>query len=179
MSNLLASVAVVLAVVLAGCGVPAISSVSVGPGIDVPAEELRPVDRCILDAGFRATAVHPGRFGSIGGHSWETQTWYSWEPAGATATVAAAAICRDRFAPVREWTVEELRELYERWVLEWQCLIGLGYRPESPPSFEQFRSDWHGRGVGPWMPIGIDQHDLTGSRFFEARKRCGLEMLDN
>lgn len=42
---------------------------------------------------------------------------------GPNATLAAMANCRDRFAPVQEKTVDELREIYDRWVLERQCLM--------------------------------------------------------
>ena len=159
-------------VVLAGCGAPAPSLVSIGPDIAVPVAELRPVDRCMFEAGFRATEVHQGRVGSNAVYSWETTTWYTWEAAGANATAVAMANCRDRFAPVQEKTVDELREIYNRWVLERQCLMSLGFSPQSPPSFDEFRASWR---TGPWMPIdGIDFQALTG----EAKERCGLEMVD-
>jgi hypothetical protein len=162
----------VLAVVLAGCGAPATSLTPIGSGIAVPAEELRPVDRCMFEAGFRATEVHQGRVGSNAVYSWATTTWYTWEAAGANATAVAMANCRDRFAPFQEKTVDELRKIYNRWVLERQCLMALGFSPQSPPSSEEFRATWR---AGPWMPIdGIDFRSLTG----EAKERCGLEMVD-
>jgi len=160
------------AVALAGCGAPAPSLVAIGPDISVAASELRPVDRCMFEAGFRATMVHPGRVGSNAHYSWETTTWYTWEAAGPNATLTAMANCRDRFAPVQEKTVEELREIYNRWVLERQCLMSLGFTPKSPPSFDEFRTTWR---TGPWMPIdGVDFRALHG----EAKELCGLEMVD-
>ncbi len=164
----------VVAGVLAGCATwaPGPSLVPLGDGIAVAADELRPVDRCMLEAGFRVTIVHPGRSGSNGVYSWETTTWYTWEPGGPTATVAAAADCQDRFAPAREETVDELREIYHRWILERECLIGLGYSPDAPPAFEEFRAEWR---TGPWMPIDGVEFRALGA---EAKERCGLEMLD-
>lgn len=132
----------VLRVVFAGCGVPARSLLTIGPGIEVPAEELRPVDRCMFDAGFRATEVHAGRAGSNSDYSWDVPTWYVWEAAGDGATPAAMVDCRNRFAQYKEKTVEEVREIYDRWVLERECLIGLGFQPASPPPFETFQGSW-------------------------------------
>lgn len=123
-----------------GCGDPAPSLVPIGPDIAVPADELRPVDRCMFEAGFRATQVHQGRVGSNAVYSWETTTWYSWKADGPNATLTAMANCGARFAPVQEKTVAELREIYDRWVLERQCLMSLGFTPKSPPSFEEFRA---------------------------------------
>ena len=165
-------VSVLVASGLTGCGAlaPTPKLVEIGPGIVVPADELRPVDRCMFEVGFRATAVHPGRSGSNGVYSWETTTWYSWEAAG--PNVNAVLDCGDRFAPPQEKTVEELREIYNRWVLERQCLMSLGFHPKAPPSFSKFQRTWH---TGPWMPIdGVPFERLRS----EAKERCGLEMLD-
>ena len=80
-------------------------------------------------AGFEATEVHPARQGSVGGHAWETDTWFTWNAASSTATPGAMAACRDRFVPHLAKTDDELREIYERWLAEWQCLVSLGYSP--------------------------------------------------
>jgi hypothetical protein len=165
-------VSVLAGVVLAGCGAPAPPLVPIGPDIAVRAQDVRPIDRCMFEAGFRAIAVHPARSGSNGVYSWETTMFYTWAAAGANATAAARAKCRDTFAPYREKTVDELRQIYQRWVLERQCLISLGFQPAGPPSFEEFRDTWR---TGPWSPIdGVDYEALTG----EAKDRCGLEMVD-
>ena len=125
----------------------------------------------MFEAGFRATGVHQGRVGSNAVYSWETTTWYTWEAAGPNATLVSIGDCRDRFGLVQEKTVEELREIYDRWVLERQCLMSLGFAPESPPSFDEFRTTWR---TGPWMPIdGVDFQALSG----EPTELCGLEMV--
>jgi hypothetical protein len=159
---------------LTGCGAlaPTPRLVEIGPGIVVPADELRPVDRCMFEAGFRAEAVHPGRSGSNGAYSWETTTWYTWTAEGPRADFGRMKKCSDTFAPSQEKTVEELREIYNRWVLERQCLRSLGFHPKAPPAFAEFERTWH---TGPWMPIdGVPFERLRG----EAKERCGLEMID-
>lgn len=166
------SAPILAVVVLAGCSIPVQPPVSIGPDIAVPAGELRPVDRCMHDAGFDATAVHPGRAGSNGAYSWATTTWYTWEAAHAGATGAAGADCANRFVTARDPTVDELRQTYDRWVLERHCLMSLGFQPTSPPPFDEFVATWH---TGPWMPIdGVDYRAIQG----DAKDRCGVEMVD-
>lgn len=146
--------------------------VVVGPGIEVPVDELRPVDRCMLDAGFRATEIHRGRSGSNGAYSWDVPTTFAWEAKGPGATLQAMSACGNRFGSRGEKTVDELREIYDRWVLERGCLIGLGFQPESPPAFEDFVDQWR---TGPWMPVDGVPFDALG---IQAKEHCGLEMLD-
>lgn len=158
--------------ILAGCGVPANSMVAVGPGIEVPAQELRPVDKCMLDAGFRATEIYPGRSGSNGAYSWDVPTTFAWVAVGEGATMMAMSACGNRFGSRGEKTVDELREIYDRWVLERECLIELGIQPKGPPPFEDFIGQWR---TGPWMPVD----GVPLSAFGDVVKaRCGLEMLN-
>jgi hypothetical protein len=158
---------------LSPAAAPGSSLVALGPGIAVPADELRPIDKCMLDAGFQVVAVHPSRSGSNGIYSWSTTTSYIWTAAASTATAAARVDCRSRFAPPHEQTPAEVRAIYEHWVLEWQCLLGLGLHPIGPPSFEEFLATW---STGPWMPIdGLTPYELAGSGPID---HCGLEMLD-
>lgn len=166
---LLAAMSILLS---AGCATVSPSPVTLGSGITVPSDELRPVDRCLFEAGFRATEVHPARSGANAAYSWHTTTFYNWIAVGAQATGAAMANCRDRFAPAIAKSPDELREIYDRWVLERLCLVSLGFAPRQPPSFYEFQASWT---TGPWMPIdGVDFGSLGG----EPRDRCGLEMLD-
>jgi hypothetical protein len=68
----------------------------------------------------------------------------------------------------------EIREIYDRWVGEYHCLIGLGYQPDPPPSVEKFVADWN--GLGPWMPTdGIDTGHWTKAQYDEAKAKCTLE----
>jgi hypothetical protein len=157
---------------VAGCGVPESSMVAVGPGIEVPAEELRPVDKCMYDAGFRATEIHRGRSGSNGAYSWDVPTTFGWEATGEGATMAAMSACGNQFGSRGEKTIEEVREIYDRWVLERECLIGLGFQPASPPPFGDFVGQWR---TGPWMPVDGVPYTALGDA---AKEQCGLEMLD-
>lgn len=118
--------------------------------------------------------VHPARKGSNGVYSWERSSYYTLETddRGVGTARTAAAACEAAFAPARDKTDGELREIYKRWVLERACLLELGFSPKQPPSFEAFRESWK---TGPWMPIdGIPFDRITQ----EAKDHCGLEMVD-
>lgn len=116
--------------------------------------------------------VHPERRGSNGVYSWERSSYFTWEVGDQPRDMIAAGKCEAMFAPPHEPTDAELRETYDRWVLEAQCLLDLGFHPRPPPSFAEFRDDWK---TGPWMPIdGIPFDRIRG----EAKDRCGLEMVD-
>jgi hypothetical protein len=166
-----ALVGVVMAAVLAGCfaAPPTPSSEAVAPG-PVPSDDRAGLEACMAAAGY---TVHPARKGSNGLYSWERSSYFTWDPDGNPPNFAASAQCEAQFAPPAGKTDAELREIYDRWVLEAQCLVAYGFHPRPPPSFSEFRDDW--RGTGPWMPIdGIPFDRITG----EAKDRCGLEMVD-
>ena len=182
---MLGVVALVLAIVLAGGQVVLDGDRSVGsqptgslafeqpppvkPDDRVNADDRAALEDCMAAAGF---VVHPARTGSNGAYSWERSSYFTWDTSAGPVNAAAAAQCEARFAPAREMTEGELREIYHRWVLERACLISLGFRPVEPPMFEEFREDWT---TGPWMPIdGIQFGRITR----EAKDRCGLEMVD-
>ena len=66
-------------------------------------------------------------------------------------------------------TAQEIRVIYDRWVLERRCLMDFGYTPTAPPSFAEFLATWT---TGPWLPVeGIGVPSLA------AEASCGLEML--
>lgn len=160
----------------AGCnGLPNPSSGasprSSSEGVSIPVSQLTPLDRCMLDKGFRITKVRPAGATDAGSLVVE---WESDLPFDTAAS--AASDCRQRFAPSRPKTEAEIRAIYAAWVEERKCLIGLGYNPVAPPSVEKFVSDWQ---TGPWMPIdGIDTNAWTDEQYQEAKQRCGLEMYD-
>jgi hypothetical protein len=53
----------------------------------------------------------------------------------------------------------------------------MGYTPTEPPSFEQFLSDWRGRG--PWTPIdGVNVDAWSADEYRAAKERCVLEFLE-
>ena len=88
-----------------------------------------------------------------------------------------ARACRERFLPPdRELTEQEIAEVYARWVGEYNCLLGLGYRPVPPPPVDTFLADWR---TGPWMPIdGVDFSSWSDAQYQQAKERCTLEMYD-
>ncbi len=155
--------------VLVGCQPSGATGSPSEAAVPIPTSELSDLDRCMLQAGFHISEVHPGYSGS--------GTWYSWEAGPDVQNPAQAMVdCRSRYAPYHEKTVDELRVVYDRWVGEYQCLIGLGYRPAEPPSFETFVQTWK---TGPWMPIdGINTNSWSGAQYEEAKQKCGLEMFD-
>lgn len=150
-------------------------SASPASGISIPADQMTPYDRCMLDKGFRPVRTRPpDADGSAPNHviEWEADT-SALSPAEAMAGMAA---CRDRFAPYQEKTEKEIREIYTRWVAERTCLVELGYQPAEPPSVEKFVADWK---TGPWDPItGLDTRSWTDAQYREAKERCTLEMFD-
>lgn len=154
---------------------PAAAMVAMGPGIEVPEDQLRPVDRCLVDAGFVATEMHGASTGTNEryGYTWSVPMYFTWTvPAGASAmkdATAAMSACRDRYAPYQAKTDAEIRVVYDRWVLERKCLIDLGYKPKEAPSFKDFLASWT---TGPWTPV-----DGIGTPSLEAMDTCGLEVL--
>lgn len=83
--------------------------------------------------------------------------------------------CSEKY-PQPEKTDAEVRVIYDRWVKERECLVGLGYDPVEPPTFEKFMADW--RSTGPWMPIdGIDTNAWSGADYEAAKKACTLEFF--
>jgi len=135
----------------------------------IPTQDRAGLEQCMTAAGF---AVHPARTGSNGVYAWERSSYFTWEAGDPGPGPAAGAACGKRFAPVRPKTYAELLEIYQRWLLERQCLIGLGFHPAAPPSFLRFQADW--TTTGPWMPIDGIPFDQLGRR---ASDTCGLEMI--
>jgi hypothetical protein len=159
---------------VAACGpavTPSQSPQGSGRGISIPTEQLTALDQCMFEHGFWITEVHEPSFEG-------DKPWYTWESDySAEEGFAIVVECRDTFSPRREKTEAELRDIYDRWVAERDCLVELGYRPAEPPSFEKFVSDW--RSVGPWMPNdGVDTEHWTDAEYREAKERCTLEMYD-
>lgn len=159
---------------MSGCGpvaTPPEVTISPSPstGLSVPTGDVPQWVQCALDQGFWITRVDPPE---IDGDPprYVLESDYAPEEGMAIFTD-----CRNRYAPYHEKTTEELRVIYDRWVDERDCLIGLGYRPAEPPSFETFVSDWR---TGPWSPIdGVDTSSWTDAEYREAKDRCTLEFF--
>lgn len=133
-------------------------------------EELSAADRCMLDSGFRITAIHEGAAGQ--------RQWYSWAfngPPGESATRFAE--CQKLAPSPVDKTVSELRQIFDRWVKERDCLVRLGYTPVPPPSFEEFVVRW--RTTGPWMPVdGTDYATWTTAEYNAVKLQCALEAYE-
>lgn len=162
---------------LVGCG-PGTSagSPSASPpasgGLLVPTEQLPAYIRCLVENGFRLVEVEPPQFeGDSPGYQLETDLRQS-------DVLAVEEKCQKLAPPRAEKTEAELRVIYERWIAERDCLVELGYQPDSPTSFEKFVSDWRS-ARGPWMPIeGVDTSAWTSEEYRTAKERCTLEMFD-
>lgn len=136
-------------------------------GVVLPESTYPPDIRCLVERGWTVVESEGG-----GAHTLRA-------PGGLSAE-DRAGIERDcgelRPEPV-EQSEAEVRQVYERWLEEADCLRDLGYSPEPAPPFEVFLADW--RGSGPWFPIdGIDTGAWTSEQYEEAKERCVLEAFE-
>jgi hypothetical protein len=168
---------ILLAVIAAGCGStptfstePVVGPASSTSAVSIPVDRLPPAIQCMVDGGMivdHAVEAYPGaspgyelKMGSL-----------SLERAQALMTE-----CKAKF-PSPVLSDADIRVIYDRWVKERECLVGLGYRPMEPPTFEKFVADW--RGTGPWDPLaGVDTNSWTDADYQTAKKSCTLEMFD-
>jgi hypothetical protein len=73
----------------------------------------------------------------------------------------------------------EIRDIYYRWIEAYQCLVGLGYQPDPPPSVETFVANYKSLD-GPWLPIsGIRTEQWTQAQYDEAKAKCTLDMFSD
>lgn len=150
---------------------PQASAPAPSAGISIPTGQLPPDIQCLVDHGVRLVEVKPPQFEG------DAPSYVLESDLPPKESRAISVECDKLAPPGREKTDEELRVIYDRWVEERGCLIELGYRPDEPPSFETFVSDW--RTTGPWMPIdGVDTNSWTDADYAEAKRRCTLEMFD-
>lgn len=141
-------------------------------GAAIPTGQLPPLTQCLVDRGFWIERVEAPQA------SWDTPTYVLGSDLPADQAMAVTDECRRSIPPKPPKTDAEIRVIYDRWVKERTCLIGLGYQPAEPPSFEQFLSDWRSP-KGPWMPIdGVDTGSWTAADYDQAKSECTLEMFD-
>lgn len=146
-------------------------SPSPSPGISVPVEQLPADVRCLVEHGARIVEVKPPL---VPGDPprYELALDLPFEEARRISVE-----CQKLASPHPTLSDAEIRAIYERWVAEYECLVGLGYQPVPPPSVETFIAGW--RGSGPWSPIdGIDVGNWTDDQYQEAKERCGLEFYE-
>lgn len=176
LSVLAVAVSLTFLVGVAAACAPSVPSAPPSPSqesaVPVPTDdtELSAADRCMLDSGFRITAIHEGTAGQ--------RQWYSWAfngPPGESATRFAE--CQELAPSPVDKTVAELRQIFDRWVKERDCLARLGYTPVPPPSFEAFVVGW--KTTGPWMPVdGTDYTTWTTAEYNAVKLQCKLEAYE-
>jgi hypothetical protein len=68
----------------------------------------------------------------------------------------------------------EIRVIYNRWVGEYNCLVGLGYQPDPPPSVETFVASYK---TDPWMPTnGVAWNTWSDAQLAQVKTKCTIEM---
>jgi hypothetical protein len=145
------------------------SSNSTAPGVDIPTSELTPFGQCIVDGGLTVVSVEPPQYPG-------DDPSYAFEAHGISDAEASAAIraCTEQF-PAPELTDERIAATYDRWVKEYDCLRGLGYEPDAPPSVETFTADFRS-SQGPWSPIdGVNTAAWSSEEYATAKSKCVLE----
>lgn len=125
--------------VLAGCAAPP----------ERPAPEAEPVDsltatiRCMEDRGFEALADESGGFSSPEMGPELSAQWR-----------AAAEECKAETGwGVEDYSDGQLAELYELEIKQYECLVDLGFSPDSPPSLQAYIDSWSGSTGPPYQPF--------------------------
>ena len=181
-SRLLAGAAALMLFTAGACGA---GTPSASPGatpsapgaVSIPTGNLTAYDRCMLDAGEEIVGFDPGYPGlSSGGYIFRMVVPGGLDDAELQANIHQCDALQP--SPPPPLTEAEIRGIYDRWVGEYHCLIGLGYQPDSPPSVETFVASWNTPRQGPWMPAdGIDTDRWTDAEFKQAKAKCTLEFL--
>ena len=176
--HLLAGVAAMLLLFVASaCGTPrggtpspsrAATSEPTG-AISIPTGNLSAYYQCMLAAGWHITAVASTAPGEPPQYEM-TRDKDDKTPKEAMALWQQCETLNPTPIPL---TDAEIRVVYDRWVGEYQCLVGLGYQPDPPPSVETFVGSWN---TGPWSPIdGVKTDHWTQAQYEEAKGKCTLE----
>lgn len=141
----------------------------------MPEGGLRPDAQCLVDHGFTLAGIQePQISGDQPGYRFEIDL----TKMDLAEAEAIQAECAKLAPPPVQPTEAEIRVIFERWLKERECLVGLGYDPVPPPSFEKFAADYRGTTTGPWMPIdGVDTNSWTGAELRAAKEACTLEMI--
>jgi hypothetical protein len=127
----------------------------------------------MIAAGFTIVAVNtPFRSGDPPGYEM-TRPNDGKTPEEVMALHEKCALLRPTYRPL---TDDEIRGIYDESVKEYHCLIGLGYQPDAPPSFETFLQTWK---TGPWYPEQSHLTDhWTQAQYDEAKTTCTLQNFD-
>ena len=150
-------------------------SIWTGHAVSIPTDQLDAYAQCMVNAGWQITAIR-----STGP---DEPPEYRFAAPSVTGQASYQELqdrsthCETLRPTPRELTDDEIRGIYNRWVGQYQCLVGLGYQPDPPPSVEKFIVDW--KGDGPWNPLaGVDFGTWTQTQLNEAKAKCTLDVLD-
>lgn len=174
--------AVLLLCTAAACGASVAGSknapgggTSTAPGaVSIPTGNLTAYDRCLLDAGEEIIGVDPGYPGESPGYVFRMVVPSGMDQAAIQAHMHQCDGLQP--SPPPPPTEAQIRQIYDRWVGEYHCLIGLGYQPDPPPSVETFVASYNLPHQAPWMPTdGVDTDHWTQAQYDQAKGQCTLE----
>jgi hypothetical protein len=113
------------------------------PGaVSIPTGALDPFLQRMVDAGWQILQYNP----QVSPPFYELSGPTEMDSAAVASEVACQAL-----QPNGGWpTDDEIRKIYYRDVDEYNCLVGLGYQPDPPPSVETYVDSYR---TGPWEPI--------------------------
>ena len=133
----------------------------------IPTGNLDPYVQCMVDAGWKIIAIHAEM--SPPGYDMTYPGQLNPEIQARTQQ------CKTLMPPTKWPSDDEIRQIYDRYVGEYQCLVGLGYQPDPPPSVEVFVATYK---TGPWGPIdGTGWESWSQAQYDQARQKCTIEML--
>jgi hypothetical protein len=147
---------------------------SVAPNaLSIPTGNLDAYARCMVKAGWQLAAVHTDQPGLPPGYDFSIPG--KLDQASYELLRQRSKQCDALRPAVPTMSDDEIRQVYDRWVGEYQCMVGLGYQPDPPPSVETFVASWK---TGPWMPInGLDTIHWKQADYDLAKAKCTLEFF--
>ena len=145
------------------------SAIRTAGAVAIPTGNLDAYAQCMVDAGWQITAVHSAPPGEPPGYEMT-------HPGQIDPEIRARTQQCYTLAPSPRWPSDaEIRVIYNRYVDEYHCLVGLGYQPDPPPSVETFVASYK---TGPWSPIdGTGWESWSQAQYDAARAKCTIEML--
>jgi hypothetical protein len=177
---LLVSTAISCSPALSGPSAPQVGGTLTSPTailtqhvISIPTGAQDAFVRCMLALGWQVTAVYTPSTSGDASHYQFTH------PNGVDPELLHEQTqqCQTLEPSPVAFTDDEIRQIYNRWVGEYKCLVGLGYQPDPPPSVETFVASWK---TGPWMPIqGIATEGWGQAQYDEAKAKCTLDMFSD
>ena len=136
------------------------------PPVTIPTGGLDSFVQCMVNAGYKIIYYN----------AQASPLQYELSGPEMTSELQARVHQCEALKPSFSWpSDDEIRAIYNRWVGEYQCLIGLGYQPDPPPSVETFVASYR---TGPWDPtFGVAWDGWSQAQLSQAKAKCTLEML--